>query len=123
MPAPASQAAPVAEAPPAAPPVENRAVENRPEAREATPDAPEPARAETPVAPEPTVGDAPDDADTSPETAPAETAKDEPLPDQPGETDDAAAAPEKSSDGSPVTMDAIEEEMARLLSEISGTRK
>lgn len=82
---------------------------------------PEPVQADAPATPAPPLEETPADTDTSPETGPAEPQASQS--DQPEKADNDASAPGKAADGSPVTMDAIEEEMARLLSEISGTRK
>lgn len=112
-PAPAPQAAPSVE-PPRAEPVAG----NAPEPGEDGAGTPEPVKADAPATP---VEETPADNETSAEAAPAETQA--PHSDQPEKAEDDASAPGKAADGSPVTMDAIEEEMARLLSEISGTRK
>jgi flagellar biogenesis protein FliO len=64
-----------------------------------------------------------DDGDTRPETATVAPAEKDVPEAAAGEKADAAPEAEKKAGAGPVTMDAIEEEMARLLSEIGGPRK
>ncbi len=82
---------------------------------------PEAVKTDSPETPVPPVQETTVDTAASGGAVAAETQA--PRADPPKSADDSAPTPEKAPDGSPVTMDAIEEEMARLLSEISGTRK